>query len=178
LCDEGLECGLHDGGDGLAFSERFAAYGDVVRVRELVVQLRSPGEQRCRGEEMGEARRFRLVAFAASNFRATQLSGRKIASGIDEYDQVEVTCGFCEFRRELMASDYFDIRVVEVGGEFLGGMPAEAVVGAERVAVSDDQGARHAYTLLMGGALCLESRLASRSTGPLEPLLRRRGWSN
>ncbi len=40
-----------------------------------------------------------------------------------------------------MASYYFDIRVVKVGGEFLGGVPAEAVVGAERVAVSDDQGA-------------------------------------
>jgi hypothetical protein len=82
---------------------------------------------------------FRVFSvFASADFRATKFARRKIAGRIDKNNQLEVACCFSQFGRELMPGHYFQVGIMHFGGEFLRRVPAKAVIGAQKVAVSDD----------------------------------------
>jgi hypothetical protein len=77
-------------------------------------------------------------------YRGTsQLSRLAIAGGVDKERGVGLTDGIDEFWQELMAGSNLHLIGRKCQSEFFRSPPAQTVVCPERVAVADNQDARH-----------------------------------
>ncbi len=101
----------------------------------------------------------------------------EIAGGINKDDKIKVTGGFRKLGRKLLAGDDLYVWEEPRGLEMLRSVPPKAVVGSQRIAVSDDQ-CSHRCTLLKDGALRPAPRLADRSAERAAPSLPPRAWNN
>lgn len=73
------------------------------------------------------------------------LAGRALHAGVDKNNQTGIADLFGHFRRELLALNHFDPRSVPPPSQFLSDAAADPVIRAQRISISDDQGARPAF---------------------------------
>ena len=100
--------------------------------------------------ELQEAGRREFVRKAAGlGFRGNSLerkfAGLSIVGRIDENNAIAVLDIVGDLRGQLGANQDFDIRHAEVSGQLLRCKPADPVIAAEWVAVSDDQDSCHLF---------------------------------
>lgn len=87
-------------------------------------------------------------------------------SRVDEEHMFGVIGSLGDFQRQLLGLDDANVGSRDLVGKTLGDVPSEAVVGTERIAISDDEESYHCadtFYLCMSGAVTLVSFLAIAS---------------
>ena len=77
------------------------------------------------------------------NCFAANLAGSGSFPRINEQDQLRFAGLLGEFRTQLVSCDDLDFRPGQFSREFLGDVPAQTIVGPERIAVPDNENARN-----------------------------------
>src|SRR5271165_217521 len=111
-------------------------------LRLRAVELRRHGNDHARRQVMRKTRLSTQASFFSLDFFDTDFTGAALSIGgssVHENNGVGPADSFCQLRSELMQAQNFDFPGRELYFQRVGHTPGQAVVGAQRIPVGDDE---------------------------------------